>query len=122
MVVLVLAALGIGIRSRLKWLALLIAAALLAHGLGLVLLSYGVAFAASKGNDGDEALRLVFSAFAVAWGLLPTIVGGVWCFASCRPQQNTMTRLVAASWCIIGIGKLSSADIQGLRRARNKVD
>ena len=78
--VLVLSAVGIGLTQRLRWLAIFLALSLVTQISGLVFLSYAMGW--SSGTDSAEFLgRTTFGAFAVLTGLLPAIVGGVWCFA-----------------------------------------
>ena len=78
MTVLVLAAVGIGAAARIKWLALLGAGSFTLHVVGVVLLARGVAWSLGT-ESSDESGRLVFSLFAVFWGLLPAVLGGLWC-------------------------------------------
>ena len=96
--VLVLAAVGVGPVARVGWLLALGTGAFVVHVVGVALLGLGLAWA------GDEAApefsgRLVFSLFAVFWGLIPAVVGGVWCFAYWLPRaardQSWATRRVA---------------------------
>ncbi|MCI0438847.1 MAG: hypothetical protein L0177_06910 [Chloroflexi bacterium] len=77
MAALVLAAVGVGVAARVRWLAAMCAGAFAAHVAGVALLASGVAWA---GEDASSA-RLVFSVFAVFWGLLPAVAGGAWCWA-----------------------------------------
>lgn len=85
MVVLVLAAVGVGVRSRLAWLLAMVCGAFLLHIVGVALLSRGVVWAASASAP-SEAGRLVFSLFAVFWGLLPAVMAGLWCFLYWIPR------------------------------------
>ena len=85
MAVLVLAAVGIGVVARLRWLFILVGGAFALHVLGVALLGLGVAWAA--GPDAPDVYgKLVFSMFAVFWGLLPAVVGGVWCIFYWLPR------------------------------------
>ena len=87
MVVLVLASVGIGVASRMSWLLALVAGAFVMHVVGLALLGQGLAWAA--GADSPEGSgRLVFSLFAVFWGLLPAVIGGLWCFLYWSPRAS----------------------------------
>ena len=85
MAVLVLAAVGVSAASRIRWLALMVAGSFLLHVVGVVLLARGVAW--SLGTESpDESGRLVFSLFAVFWGLLPAVLGGLWCVKYWLPK------------------------------------
>jgi hypothetical protein len=75
--VLVLAAVDIGFLPRIAWLLSLAAGAYLTHVIGLTLLSLGVSWASTAASNGNPG-GLVYSLFAVFWGLLPPIVGGAW--------------------------------------------
>ena len=95
--VLVLAAVGIGAVARVGWLIGMEAGAFVAHVIGVVLLARGVAWAAGSTSP-ESSSTLVFSLFAVFWGLLPPVVGGAWCFLYWLPRaraaaaQDTVTR------------------------------
>ena len=95
--VLVLAAVGIGAVARVCWLIGMEAGAFVAHVIGVVLLARGVAWAAGSTSP-ESSSTLVFSLFAVFWGLLPPVVGGAWCFLYWPPRaraaaaQDTVTR------------------------------
>ena len=85
MAVLVMAAVGVSAASRIRWLALMVAGSFLLHVVGVVLLARGVAW--SLGTESpDESRRLVFSLFAVFWGLLPAVLGGLWCVKYWLPK------------------------------------
>ena len=77
LVVLVLAAVGIGFLPRIAWLLGLAAGTYLTHVVGLALLSLGVSWASTTASVGDPG-GFVYSSFAVFWGLLPPIIGGAW--------------------------------------------
>ena len=79
LVVLVLAAVGIGVSARLRWLVAMVAGAFLTHVLGIAMLAWGLDWASDAGSAGASG-SLVFSLFAIFWGLLPAVVGGLWCF------------------------------------------
>ena len=83
--VLVLAAVGIDAVPRIGWLLALGAGAFVLHAVGVALLGVGLAWAGGEAESGTPA-RLVFSSFAVFWGLIPPIVGGVWCLVYWLPR------------------------------------
>ncbi len=87
MAVLVMAAVGIGIMARVRWLVILVAGAFIVHVIGVALLGLGVAWAA-RPDSPEVSGRLVFSLFAVFWGLLPAVVGGFWCFLYWLPRVS----------------------------------
>lgn len=96
LVVLVLAAVGIGLAVRIGWLLAMGVGAFLLHVVGVALLAHGVAWASSS-TWGESSSTLVFSLFAVFWGLLPAVFGLAWCFlywlphASARLQDRPAT-------------------------------
>ena len=75
MVVLVLAAVGIGAVPRISWLLALAMGVFLLHVVGVALLARGVAWI-SDASSSENSGRLVFSMFAVFWGVLPVAIGG----------------------------------------------
>ena len=83
--VLVLAAVGLGVVERAGWLIAMGAGLFALHVLALALLSHGLlwAYGQSAPESGDT---LVFSLFAVFWGLLPPVIGGAWCFLYWLPR------------------------------------
>lgn len=81
LMVLVISAVGLGAVERVRWLAAMALGSLLYHVVGVILLSYGISWAARGGSS-----RLVFSLFAVFWGLVPAAGGGVWAFAYWLPR------------------------------------
>lgn len=83
--VVVLAAVGIGVMPRLTWLAAMVAGSFLVHVAGVALLGRGLVWAGGTDSP-DSSVRLVLSLFAVYWGLLPPVVGGLWCFAYWLPR------------------------------------
>jgi hypothetical protein len=83
--VLVLAAVGIGVWPRIGWLLAMVCGAFGLHVLGVALLARGVAWAASTAAPAQSA-RLVFSLFAIFWGLVPAVIGGLWCYLYWRPR------------------------------------
>ena len=83
--VLVLAAVGIEVVPRLVWLLGLAVGAFLTHVIGLVLLAQGVVWASGSASV-ESSGTMVFSLFAVFWGLLPPLVGGAWCFMYWLPR------------------------------------
>ena len=89
MAVLVLAAVGLGIGPRLAWLLGLGGVAYLVNVLGVVLLARGLVWAAGTTSPGESG-RFVFSLFAVFWGLIPVIVGGLWCFLYWIPKVSSV--------------------------------
>lgn len=87
MAALVLAAVGIGVLPRLGWLLVLGAGTFPIHVVGVALLAHGVVWA-SGASSPDESERLVFSMFAVFWGLIPAVIGGVWCLKYWLPRAS----------------------------------
>ena len=87
MVVLVLAAVGIGTVARLGWLLALGSGAFLIHVVGVALLARGLAWASGTAEP-DDSGQLVFSLFAVFWGLVPAAVGGAWCLLYWIPRAS----------------------------------
>ena len=85
--VLVLAAVGIGIVPRIGWLLGLGIVTYLLHVVGVALLARGIAWASGSGS-GEGAGTLVFSLFAIFWGLLPPIIGGAWAFLYRLPRTS----------------------------------
>ena len=73
--VLVLAAVGVPPVARIGWLLALWSGAFAVHVVGVTLLGQGLAWAGDPAAP-DFSGRLVFSLFAVFWGLLPAVVGG----------------------------------------------
>ena len=101
--VIVLAAVGIGVLPRLAWLAAMVVGSFLVHVAGVALLGRGLIWAAGSDSP-DGPARLVLSLFAVYWGLLPPVVGGLWCFAYWLPRvriadaaRSTSNRNASAS-------------------------
>ena len=72
------------------------AGAFLVHVPGVILLARGLAWAVG-GASPESSERLVFSLFAVFWGLLPAIVGGAWCFIYWVPRVSGDLAVVHAS-------------------------
>ena len=91
MAALVLAAVGIGVAPRLGWLAAMGAGAFLLHVIGVALIARGVTWA-SAADSPDESRRLVLSAFAVFWGLIPALIGGLWCFVYWMPRVSSASQ------------------------------
>ena len=92
LVVLVLASVGLGVISRAKWLLILGAGSLALHVVGVALLGRGLAWAASARSP-EGAGEIVYSLFAVFWGLLPAVIGGLWCYMYWIPRaSDKMTR------------------------------
>ena len=88
--VLVLAAVGLGIGPRLAWLLGLGAVAYLINVLGVVLLARGLVWAAGTESPGESG-KIVFSLFAVFWGLIPAVIGGLWCFLYWIPKVSEIS-------------------------------
>ena len=88
MVVLVLASVGIGVLPRMGWLLALVAGAFAMHVVGVALLGQGLAWAASAAAP-EGSWKLVFSLFAVFWGLLPAVIGGLWCLLYWAPRVSS---------------------------------
>ena len=85
MAVLILAAVGLGAMERLGWLLGMGAGVFFLHVIGVVLLARGVAWASGDAPP-ESSGTLVFSLFAVFWGLLPAVIGGAWCFVYWLPR------------------------------------
>jgi len=85
MIVLVLSVVGLGIVARLVWLAILTTGAFLVHVIGVAMLARGLVWA-SNASSPESSGDLVFSLFAVFWGLIPPAVGGVWCLMYWLPK------------------------------------
>ena len=83
--VLVLAAVGIAPVARVGWLLGMGVGAFVVHVVGVTLFGLGLAWAGAEAESETPA-RLVFSLFAVFWGLIPAVVGGVWCFVYWLPR------------------------------------
>ena len=85
MTVLVLAAVGVGVRARIGWLVGLWSGLFVLHIVALVLLARGVAWA-----HGDHtavwADSLVFGLYAIFWGLAPALIAGAWAFGYWLPR------------------------------------
>jgi hypothetical protein len=83
--VLVLAAVGISAVARIGWLLGMGAGVFALHVVGVALLARGVAWAsAAPASEGPGTL--VFSLFAVFWGLVPAAIGAAWCFMYWLPR------------------------------------
>ena len=87
MVVLVLAAVGIGALARVGWLLGMGAGVFALHVVGVGLLARGVAWASASASV-ESSGTLVFSLFAVFWGLLPAVIGGAWSFMYWLPRAS----------------------------------
>ena len=85
--VLILAAVGISAKARVGWLLGMGVGGFLLHVIGMTLLARGVAWASGNTSSGDPG-TLVFSLFAIFWGLLPAIVGGAWGFLYWLPRAS----------------------------------
>ena len=94
--VLVLAAVGIGVVARVGWLLAMGSGVFLLHIIGVTLLAWGVAWAAGDTSSGGSD-TLVFSLFAVFWGLLPAVFGGAWCFMYWLPRASVRPSVEPAS-------------------------
>ena len=94
MAVLVLAAVGLGVRSRLLWLAAMGGTAFILHIAGVALFAWGMYWVGGSASP-DSAGRLLMSLFAVFWALIPAVLGAAWCFlywvprAAARPQGGS---------------------------------
>ena len=104
-VVLVLAAVGLSIGPRLASLVGLGAVAYLINVLGVVLLARGLVWAAGTASPGESG-RVVFSLFAVFWGLIPAVIGGLWCFTYWKPRVTAGTHREDSS--AVGTGEPST--------------
>lgn len=94
--ILVLAAVGIGLVPRLVSLVAMGAGVLVLHVVGVTLLAVGVAWAA----NGDDTL--VFSVFAVFWGLLPAALGGAWSVMYWIPRATSASQVEAPETDTVG--------------------
>ena len=90
MAVLVLASVGVGFIPRIVWLLGLVAGTFAMHVVGVGLLGRGILWA-SGGASPDDSGQLVFSLFAVSWGLIPAVVGGLWCLMYWVPRVSSRT-------------------------------
>ena len=57
------------------------------HVIGVALIARGLTWA-SVADSPDDSRRLVLSAFAVFWGLIPALIGGLWCFIYWMPRVS----------------------------------
>ena len=94
--VLILAAVGIGALARVGWLLGMGVAVFVLHVIGVALLVRGVAWASGSATV-ESSGTLVFSLFAVFWGLLPAIIGGAWCFLYWLPRASGQPRSAPSS-------------------------
>jgi hypothetical protein len=83
--VLVLAAVGIGTAARLGWLLGMVAGVVVLHFAGVALLARGVVWASGAAAP-ESSGTMVFSLFAVFWGLLPAVIGVAWCLLYWLPH------------------------------------
>ncbi len=79
MTALILAVVGMGFAERARWLAAMAAATFAGHVVCVVAIAMAFTWAARADPTGDF-LRLAVSAFAVFWGLIPALIGGLWCY------------------------------------------
>ena len=93
--VLVLAAVGIRLVARVGWLLGMGVGVFLLHVIGLMLLARGVAWAADS-SSADSSGTMVYSLFAIFWGLLPAIIGGAWCFMYWLPRVSEQPKRATA--------------------------
>lgn len=82
--VLVLAAVGIPTLQRVAWLAGMWAGMFVLHVLGVAALAMAIGWSAGSGGAGD----LIFRLFAVFWGLVPAVIGGLWAFLYWIPRAS----------------------------------
>ncbi len=85
--VLVLAAVGVGVVARIAWLIGMGAGAYILHVVGLAMMGWGLAWAYGGDSPGESA-DLVFSLFAVFWGLVPPLAGGAWALLYWLPRLS----------------------------------
>ncbi len=110
---LILGAVGIGVLPRIGWLVGLGAGTYLLHVVGVTMLARGVVWAST--NTAESSGDLVFSAFAVFWGLIPPIIGGAWVLwywlprVADVPPSDRQDRLLANEAAIVG-GPVSASD------------
>ena len=88
MAVLVLAAVGIGLVARVGWLLASAAGFFLLHIAGVVVMAWGIDWAATRPGS-DMPGTLVLALFAAFWGLVPAVAGGAWCILYWRPRVGT---------------------------------
>ncbi len=86
--VLILAAVGIGALPRVAGLAGMGAGAYVLHVAGLAMLARGVAWSSASATP-EGSGTLVFSLFAVFWGLLPAVTAGAWAYFYWLPRAAT---------------------------------
>ena len=98
--VLVLAAVGIRAQARIAWLVGLGLGTYLLHVAGVTLLARGISWSV-VGSSAESSSTLVYSLFAVFWGLLPPIVGGAWALWYWLPR---MARSAAPDRRPTGVG------------------
>lgn len=95
-VVLVLAAVGLRVGPRMAWLLGLGVVAYLTNVLGVVLLARGLVWASGSASP-VESRKIIFSLFAVFWGLTPVIIRGLWCFLCWTSGVSGMPASVVGS-------------------------
>ena len=95
--VLVLAAVGVSPKARVGWLVGMGAGVFVLHIVGVALLARGVAWA-SVSDSAESSGDLVFSLFAIFWGLLPALIGGAWAFLYWLPRASAQAQ--SAVWCV----------------------
>lgn len=88
--VLVIAASDIQILPRLYWLAGFGLATFVVHVIGIILLAAGLVWSTSATSP-TYSTRLVMSVFAIFWGLIPPLAGGIWCFVYWLPKTVNKT-------------------------------
>lgn len=89
--VLVLAAVGVSPKARVGWLVGMGAGVFVLHIVGVALLARGVAWA-SVSDSAESSGDLVFSLFAIFWGLLPALIGGAWAFLYWLPRASAQAQ------------------------------
>ena len=88
---LVLAAVGVSPKARVGWLVGMGAGVFVLHIVGVALLARGVAWA-SVSDSAESSGDLVFSLFAIFWGLLPALIGGAWAFLYWLPRASAQAQ------------------------------
>ncbi len=84
--VLVLAAVNVPTIPRLAWLAGMWCGMFIMHVVGIAALAGGVGW--SLNSTGEGPGEIVFKLFAVFWGLVPAIIGGLWSFLYWIPRAG----------------------------------
>lgn len=87
--ILVLAAVGIDVLARIKWLVGFWVGIFFLHVIGVALLARGIFWATTSAEPEASGLT-VFSLFAIFWGLIPALIGGAWAFLYWFPMASQL--------------------------------